>query len=221
MKPERLRDYLERLNRKELEELSEQALRDRNTTAKNKDVLIDRLMDNAPKVAKTLGGTTRWWEQPSTHIYGIISVIGTVIALVAFFLQSDATPELSSIDPLRKQEILDLVERVRSSQPPVLTEPMVGRVQVDSVPPVTTSGFELLEHRVICDLRLFKPVPSVDRDKMLSPVVQHIWQRIKKVDDSKSYFLAAHTSGIDVFCSSPTHTLTVHASNERDRKSVV
>ena len=38
MKPERLRDYLERLNRKELEELSEQALRDRNTTAKNKDV---------------------------------------------------------------------------------------------------------------------------------------------------------------------------------------
>ena len=215
MNPEKLRDYLERLSRKELESLSTEALGNRNASAKNKEAIIAALMNDAPRVVKALGGDVKRKERSSTHLYGLIGVIGTVLTCFAFFSQSRDTTKSSLVDPLREQQVLDSVKRIRASKPTFMTEESNSRQSVDTVPEPTTTGFELLEHSVICDLRKFRPVSSVDHDKKLSPVVQSIHQRIKKIDGSQSYLLAAHTSGIDVFCQSASHPLIVHASEER------
>ena len=202
-----------RLNRKELEYLSEQTFGSRHSSARNKDELISRLLFKRHRVLRRLlGRRDRWWERSNTHFYGALTLIGTVIALVAFFFPRTTPSTSTPVDPLRIQGVLDQVERVLSSEPAVIT----NRLAVDRVPDTTKNVFELIEHSVVCDLRRFKLSPSVDHGLPRSPVVQTIRQRIKKLDDSPSYFLRAHTSGIDVFSASPSHPLTVHASDERN-----
>ncbi|MEE9302752.1 MAG: hypothetical protein V3U84_03105, partial [Thiotrichaceae bacterium] len=85
MHPEKLRNYLARLNRKELEDLCDQTFGDRKSSAKNKESLIKFLMSDAGCVAKALGSSPSWWERSSTNVYGVLTAIGTLVALFAFF----------------------------------------------------------------------------------------------------------------------------------------
>ncbi len=163
------------------------------------------------------GSPSTWWKRHNVHVYGLAGLASLGLALAAFFYPRSAESPAGPVDPLMRQRVLDQVARVLSSPPEVRKEPSPGRLLVEAVPDETTTGFELIEYSVVCDLRSFKQVPSVDHGKMLSPVVQHIRQRIQNISDATTYRLEAYTSGIDVFSHSTTHKdrLVVYASDER------
>lgn len=214
MKPDKLLNNLQLMSRKELEDLSEAALGDRNSSVKTKEALIKILLSENRRVRAVLDRSSSWWARHSNNVYGVIGLIGSAITLIAF-LFPPSTLQPTRIDPLRKQQVFDRVQQIRSSQKHSMNAPSPERVVVEFVPMATKSGFELIEHRVVSDLRSFKQIPSVDHDKMQSPVVQTITQRVRNIGNGTTYKLKAHTSGIDVFSQSASHPLVVYASEER------
>ncbi len=218
MKQHEVREHLQHLSRKELEELSERVLGESNSSLKNKSALISVLSQRPKRIAKALGVQASWWERHSSHLYGWVGLISFGITLFAFFSPESSSTISAPVDPLRQQEVLDQVARIRSTTPAIVAEPEAERVNVEIVPEATGTGFELIQHSIVCDLRSFRPVSSVDQEKQISPVIQHVRQRIKKTGQEESkYRLWAHTSGLDVYSRSLTHQdrLTVFASEER------
>lgn len=214
MKQYKLREHLQRLSRKELEDLSERVFGDSNSSLKNKDALVSVLVKKHHRVVTLLGFKESWWERHSNHVYGLIGVVSLVLTLIAFVnTSSNSRPQLSPLDSLHTGEAHDLVfrelkEAYKYSEVVFPKEPFKERIlsNVNDLPKATTSGFELIEHIVVTDLRSYRKIKSGEAKENPSPVVQRIRQIIKKDSNSpKFYRLKAYTSGLDVFSDSVTH----------------
>lgn len=217
MKHHQIRKNLQQLTRKELEQLSQRVLGTSNSSLKNKDALINVLLQKHRRVAELLGLKLSWWERHYVHVYGLIGVVSLGFAVATVLYPRSNTADPAPIDPLIRQAVLDQVARVLSSKPVIQKEPSAQRIEIEAVPDPTTTGFELIEHAVVFDLRSFQPVSSIDQGKKRSPVVQHVRQLLINTDNAAKYRLWADTSGLDVYSHSTTHKdrLVVYASDER------
>ena len=218
MKHHEVREHLEPLTRKELEDLSERIYGKNNASLRNKNAIISVLMQKHRRVAKELGIELGWWTRHSSHVYGVVGIVSLALGIIALLYPKSDAIYSAPVDLLRQQEILDEVARIRASPRPTgLDTPSTTRMETESVPSATKEGFELIEHSVVCDLRSFQSVSSVNQDKKLSPVVQHVRQIIRNVDGLSKYRLWSHTSGLDVYSQSNTHKgrLLVYTSEER------
>jgi len=210
-----------------LDEILELAYGSNRPALKNISEVHEFLIKNPRPVARILRIRLNWWEHPHVHVYGISSVLGLLLTGIGMYIAISKTSEYYPVDPLRRQKILDEVARIQKSPLPTgikEKKDLVLREDIDEekkpLPKPTIDGFELIEHSVVCDLRGFQKVSSVDQEKKISPVVQHIRQTIINLNGDTKYRLWSHTSGIDVYSQSLTHANRLKVYTSKDRYTV-
>ncbi len=161
-----------------------------------------------------------WASENQVHIYGGISVMGVMLALVALFLPSGGnSDDPLPVDRYTQQRIeSEVLEYRNSSQQPSET-PSEGRIEVpdqDDMPDALSNGFRIKRHRVVVDFEKYKDLDSIDLPLKKSAVTQSVTHQVVKTAKSDTFRAAATTSGLDVFIRS-SNPHEVFANDEPDR----
>lgn len=161
----------------------------------------------------------RWASDNQVHLYGSISIIGVVLALVALFYQGGSERDQHiKVDEYTRQLVESRVQEYRNTLREPSMTPSEGRLDVDlsDMPDAISNGFKIGKHSVVVDFNHYKKLDSIDLPYKKSAVIQYVKHQVVKLAKADHFRAAATTSGLDVYIRS-NYPHTVFANDAPDR----
>lgn len=206
MRREHPEEHLERMKRTDLDQLARD-MGIQGYRKLTKPTLIQELLRGERSLRKRLKLT--WWDRYHAHTYGALSVLvgvaGVALTIVIATGRSERLAQQETLFAQLEDKVRQEVSRALSSPPDPIKRPSESRIQVESLPEANAADFDVISEHIICDLRSWEYVPSIDRSKPLSPAVMRSDVRLRKRVETDFYRIPSGTSGLDIYFHAESH----------------
>jgi hypothetical protein len=189
-----------------------------NIDSKSRPELVKAILAKPAGAADALR-RSKWSRLLREHIYGVIGVLVGVVGIILTVIY--ATRSGSESRDALQLEVDSRVADILAQDSQVLANYNEVRIDLAERPDIDLkrldySGFELLEERIIWDLREWKEVPTVellggdlteqDLRKHHSAATVISEMKIRRIsEEARSYKIRAQTSGYEIFSRCQSH----------------